>query len=155
MRRTRLSLILSLVLLAGPAAAQDNGLAWPLSDRHTAAVVSDWLVAGQLGAAVVSGLRSADRKQALSCLSYRVGVTVGVAELVKRTVHRTRPDESDRMSFYSEHTALATVASGWRFQVSVPIAIGAGYLRVAANKHFPSDVAVGALAGYLARKVCP
>lgn len=131
-----------------------NGpLAWP-SHRDLADYVSTFMVAGNIAGDSWASWKSADPQRAFTCQAVRTGITIGAAELVKHVVHRTRPDGSDRMSFYSEHTALAVVSSGWRFQIGVPIAIGAGYLRIAADRHFPSDVAVGAVAGFLARKVC-
>ena len=149
-----LTAVLAGLLLAAPAAAQGNGpLAWA-AHRDAADHVSTWLVAGQLGADTLRAFRADDRRHQVGCLGLRVGLTIGAAETVKRLVHRTRPDGADRQSFYSEHTALAVVSAGWRVQVSVPIAVGAGYLRIAADKHFPSDVAVGAVAGLLARRVC-
>lgn len=167
MCRTRLSLIVALVLLAGPAAAQTpdltgnvpltlepNWLAWSTAERHKADVASTALVFANIGLESWHTFRSADRGRAFGCQAFRMGVTITAAEVVKRTVHRTRPDGSDQMSFYSEHTALAMVNSGWRWQIGIPVALGAGYFRSAANRHFPSDVAVGALAGFFARKVC-
>lgn len=146
--------VLLVLLLAAPAAAQETQpLAWS-DGRRAADWISTGLVAGQLGAETRQAWRAADRRAALGCLGWRVGLTVGVAELTKRLVHRERPDGSDRHSFYSEHTALAVVATGWRVQVSVPVAIGAGYLRMGAGKHYATDVAVGAIAGLVAREVC-
>lgn len=143
-----MKVLLLLLCLSTPVAAQE----WPLSQQHTAAVVSDWLVAGQIGVDTVHSLLSENKKQALGCQAFRVGLTVAAAEATKRLVHRQRPDGSDFNSFYSEHSAIAMVSSGWRFQYSV--AIGTGYLRVAAHKHYISDVLTGFGAGYLARRVC-
>jgi membrane-associated phospholipid phosphatase len=113
---------------------------------------ADWISTGLVGAQI--GADAWTSRHALGGFACRIGLTVGAAEIVKHTVPRSRPDGSDQMSFYSEHTALATVSSGWKFQVGVPIAIGSGYLRMAAGKHFASDVAAGAVAGVLAQKVC-
>ena len=83
-----------------------------------------------------------------------MGVSVGVNLAVKNMVSRDRPDHSNRFSFYSGHTSNAFAAAGWRYEVGIPIAIGTGYLRAAANKHYLTDVAVGAAAGLLASRVC-
>jgi hypothetical protein len=138
---------LILLLLASPVRAEDQPAAWSQGKK-----LADWTSTGLVGAQIVAdGWTSRHDLGSFAC---RIGLTVGAAELVKHTVSRTRPDGSDRMSFYSEHTALATVSSGWKFQIGIPVAIGAGYLRMGAGKHFASDVAVGAVAGLLAQKVC-
>lgn len=148
--KTRVLLVV--LLLSAPLTAQDNGAAWPLDQRHLADAVSTWLVGAQLGLDTLHSFKSPDRPHAFGCQAFRTGITFGAAEGMKLIVHRWRPDESDRKSFYSEHSAFAGVASGWKFQI--PIAVGVGYLRIAANKHWPSDVAAGLAASYLARKVC-
>ena len=140
-------------LLSAPVQAEQT-FAWPVNARATADWVSTGIVAGQLTADTIKAFRADDKKSALTCLGMRVGITIGAAELVKHVVHRERPDYSDSMSFYSEHTALLFVSSGWRFSIGIPLAVSGGYLRIAAAKHFPTDVAVGAVAGLLARKVC-
>lgn len=151
MIRASAALFLALAI-AAPAAAEPNPFAWPPSKRPIADSISNWVVAANLGADAIHSWRSPNRRAAFTCQAIRVGVTLGAAELTKRIVHRTRPDGSDDKSFYSMHTALAMQASGWKVQVGVPVAVGAGYLRMAANKHHFTDVAVGALAGFLARE---
>ena len=98
-------------------------------------------------------------------------------QVVKFSVGRERPfvhalpeedkplverNQENNLSFYSGHTSLAfsiatsagTVASqrGYRWApvvwaVSLPLAASAGYFRIAADKHWASDVVVGALIG--------
>jgi membrane-associated phospholipid phosphatase len=129
------------------AYAEEQPAAW-----SKGRAIADWTSTGLVGAQLAAdGWTSRHEWPHFAC---RVGLTVGAAELVKHTVPRQRPDGSDAMSFYSEHTALATVSSGWRLQVGIPVAIGSGYLRMAAGRHYASDVAFGALAGVLAQKVC-
>lgn len=147
---TRLGTALLLwIVAAAPVSAQT----WP-AHAAVANQVSNWLVAGQVTAATVDAWRHEDKRAALGCLGLRLGITIGAAETVKALVHRTRPDGSDRQSFYSEHTAIATVASGWRVFVGVPLAIGTGTLRISAHKHFATDVLVGAMAGFFTQRVC-
>lgn len=149
-----LGLVLILIAWAAPVCAQEhNALAWS-HGRTVADTISTIAVWSQIGAEVIADLRAPNRKQALGCDALRMGLVIGAAEVTKRLVHRTRPDGSDRYSFYSEHTALAWVNTGWRFQVSIPFAIGTGYLRPAANRHYATDVLVGAAAGFASRYVC-
>jgi membrane-associated phospholipid phosphatase len=145
--------LLVLLLVPTPALAETNPLAWK-GHATLAARISDAAVWAQIGGETVASLRAERRGRALGCQALRTGLVVGVSELTKAVVHRTRPDGSDRKSFYSEHTALAFVNTGWRYQVSVPIALGVGYLRPAANKHYVTDVLVGAGVGALAERIC-
>lgn len=147
------ALIIVLLAIAAPAAAEPTPLAWPAQHRPIADSISNWVVAVNLGADTIHSWRSRNRRDAFTCQAIRVGITLAAAELTKRVVHRTRPDGSDDKSFYSMHTALAMQAAGWRYQVGVPIAFGAGYFRMAANRHYLTDVLAGAGAGYLAAAV--
>lgn len=140
------ALVVALLLLNARAVSAQEGrdaLAWPPGARRTADVVST--------AGVVAGL-------ALPCLldrtwtcakqeAGRVGLALVVAELTKHFVHRTRPDGSDDKSFFSEHTAL-TCAATLRTKVWA-LCPAVGYLRVAAERHWVSDVGVGAGVGAL------
>lgn len=83
---------------------------------------------------------------------------------LKGIIHKTRPDASDKTSFPSGHTAEAfTTATflseefGERYKwvpyLSYSIASSVGVLRVMNNKHYLSDVLVGAAIGYLSTKV--
>lgn len=77
--------------------------------------------------------------------------------ILKYSVHRTRPDGSDSLSFPSGHTStafsLATVANqhyGWK--VGVPaylLASGIGLSRIEKDKHYLSDVLAGATLGII------
>lgn len=151
---TRVGIVAILVLLLPvPSQAEENPLLWK-SHAKLAARLSDVAVWTNIGAETIASLRSERRGRALGCQAIRTGLVIGVSELTKALVHRTRPDGSDRKSFYSEHTALAFTNTGWRYQISVPIALGVGYLRPSANKHYVTDVLVGAGVGVLASRVC-
>lgn len=105
-----------------------------------------------------------------------VALSASLNQIVKFAVGRERPfvrfrnfdgterpgDPDDNLSFYSGHTALAfstvaaagTVASlrgyrsaPWVWGVGLAGAAGVGYLRVAADKHYLSDVLTGAVLG--------
>lgn len=149
-----LLLALGLCLVASAAGAQEPTPAWPEGGpRRAADWVSTSIVAAQLGAEVVADLRAEDRGRALLKSGLRVGGTVALSELAKRLFHRERPDGSDNLSFWSEHTAVSAATSGLSIQVSVPLGTGVGYLRMAANRHHPTDVIVGALVGTLSHMV--
>jgi membrane-associated phospholipid phosphatase len=114
---------------------------------NAANIVSFFPVAASIGYDTYKSWHSSDRKRAFLMQGARAGIDIGVAELVKRMVHRNRPDNSDSKSFYSEHTELTAMGVSW--QVSIPLAAGAGYTRMAANKHYLTDVLVGLGAGFL------
>lgn len=84
-----------------------------------------------------------------------IGITVAIAEVVKHVAHRTRPDGSDDKSFFSEHTALAAIPIGLlpRSKTAVVLSFSVGVGRIAAQKHYASDVAVGAAVGWLAGRI--
>ena len=73
-------------------------------------------------------------------------------EILKVSVRRVRPDNTDRAAFPSGHTstsfALATVAaSKWGWEVGVPAYLLAGFVgftRVESRSHYLSDVLFGA-----------
>ena len=147
--------MLIVVLLLGVAPglkAEESTPAWPAGARAAANVASYAPVVAELALDTVHAWRAEDRRRALVVEGLRVGVVVGASELVKRAVGRPRPDGSDRFSFWSEHTALAASAGGWSLQASIPLTFSAGYLRIAADKHHPSDVVVGAVVGGLAAR---
>lgn len=145
--------VLAIVLmLAAPAAAEEpTPLRWA-SHEAIPARISDGMAAAQVVLAVVDAARADDRRHAFGCLALRNGIAIGAAELLKHVVHRTRPDESDRQSFPSGHTALATAngASGWRYGLTV----GVGWGRQAAGRHYASDVLAGLGIGLLAQHAC-
>ena len=89
------------------------------------------------------------------------GITSGI---IKRSTDVLRPDGSDYLSFPSSHTALAFASatflheeykdqSIWYGVAGYSIATASGVLRMLNNKHWMSDVLVGAGIGILATKV--
>lgn len=152
---TRRVFALMLVLLAAPAAAQEpHPYEWAPKHRAIAGHISDALVGVQLTLDTIHTFRQPDKWAALKCQSMRYGAALGGAETAKRLVDRARPDGSDTKSFFSMHTALAFSASGWKFEVGIPIAAGVGYGRMAADKHYLTDVLAGAAAGFAAMQLC-
>lgn len=142
-------LLILLLLLYVPvqAQAEEPTPAWPAGAQKAADWISYGTVIAQLTGDTVHAWQQPDRKHAFLMEGARIGATIAVSELVKHFVHRTRPDGSDQKSFFSEHTALAAASSGWSLQISIPLTFGTGYGRMAANKHHPTDVAVGAAVG--------
>ena len=90
-------------------------------------------------------------------------VMLGTVYILKNSIHQLRPDISNYHSFPSGHTAQAFAAATflseeykYKFKLmpylSYGIAGSVGALRMFNNKHFISDVLVGAGIGYLSMK---
>ncbi len=82
-------------------------------------------------------------------------LSYAVVTILKNSVKATRPDDSDRLSFPSGHTAIAFTnaillfqeykeANFWYASSGFVFATATGILRIANNKHFSSDVLTGA-----------
>jgi membrane-associated phospholipid phosphatase len=166
-RRLPRSVVLTALLALWPAtaSAQVGPDRWtpplPTAAERRAADAASWAaVSLVVFLDARESWRAPDRAHALRMQAARIGVTVGVAELVKRLVHRHRPcapscgrDAADQ-SFYSLHTALAFQSlGGSAASVSVSFAVGTGGLRVAAAKHWLTDVLAGAGAGLAASRL--
>jgi hypothetical protein len=91
-------------------------------------------------------------------------MALGAVALLKKATHTLRPDGSSYNSFPSGHTTQAFAAATflneeyqdrykWMPYASYGLASSVGLLRVANNKHFISDVLVGAGLGILSMKV--
>lgn len=115
--------------------------------RKVADILSTSTLTTSIGLDTIHSFRQDDRKRALIDQALRTGLTVAVSEIVKRVVHRERPDGSDNRSFFSEHSALSIASTGWDVRFSIPLSLSTGYLRTAAAKHYVSDVLVGLGAG--------
>lgn len=90
-------------------------------------------------------------------------LALGTATLLKKATHTLRPDGSAYTSFPSGHTTQAFAAATflseeykdrypWIPYASYTVASSVGLLRMANNRHYISDVLVGAGIGYLAMK---
>ncbi len=140
------SLLLNMALLMNPAtvSAGEKTPSFPEGKARTAA---DWVstgtLIGQMAANTITNLRGE---------GMQVGLTIAVSQLTKRLTHRVRPDGSDDQSFFSEHTALAVVSGGWSGSIAISLDTVVGLMRMGANRHHPSDVAVGALVGAVIKK---
>jgi membrane-associated phospholipid phosphatase len=73
-------------------------------------------------------------------------VNLAYTELLKKTIHRVRPNGEDRQSFPSGLERHY----GWKVSLPAYLVAGAvGVSRLQRNKHHLSDVAAGAALGYL------
>lgn len=91
-------------------------------------------------------------------------IALSTATILKSATHSLRPDGSSYNSFPSGHTTQAFAAATflneeykdrypWLPYASYTAASSVGLLRVANNRHYISDVLVGAGIGYLSMKV--
>jgi membrane-associated phospholipid phosphatase len=109
--------------------------------------------------------------RAVTMSAARVGVTFGAVYGLKKLFARRRPcsygpdvhgynyaescgiDNPD-YSFPSGHTAFAfSTIGGPRLAFALPLAVGTGGLRVAANKHWLTDTLAGAGIGLLTSRI--
>lgn len=120
-------------------------------NNSTARTAVDWASTGVvIGSLVVPCIHDRTWRCVVN-EGLQVGSTVLSAELVKHFVHRTRPDGSDRKSFFSEHTAIACAAtirsSYWYICPSV------AYMRMAADRHYMTDTLAGGFIGTLSTTI--
>lgn len=136
---------------AQPTPLDPTNLSW--NNTNLANILSDVSVGLSITGDTINSWKQEDRKHAFIKQGERTVVVLGATELVKLLVHRERPDHSDDLSFYSEHTAFSALSfTGPRFVFVLPLTVSTGYLRIAANKHYLTDTLVGAIAGGLAGK---
>lgn len=122
----------------------------PVSAQTRGERAADWISTGLVGVNLTADVIHDVRHHCVRNLILRNGLTIGAAELTKYVVHEDRPDHSDAKSFFSEHSALAMVNSGWNYSIGFSVAFGAGTGRLVAQKHHPADVMVGLAAGFAA-----
>ncbi|EFK56339.1 phosphatase PAP2 family protein [Sphingobacterium spiritivorum] len=87
----------------------------------------------------------------------------GITYIMKKTIHQQRPDGSNYESFPSGHTAQAFAAATflseeykdkfhWMPYAAYGVAASVGTFRMVNNRHYISDVLVGAAIGILSMK---
>ena len=165
----RLSLLVSIIFavaLSGTAAGQSLPIdkltpALPSAAGRRVADVASWATAiADVALDAKASWDSPNRGRMFALQGVRVGVTYGAVFAVKSLVHRQRPcapecgiDNPD-FSFYSAHTALAfSTLGGPRLVFALPLAVGTGGLRVAAGKHWLTDVLTGAAVGAVTSRI--
>lgn len=135
---------------------ENSKAAGSLSDYGVAA-----MIVGPLGYTALS--HEEKRWEKVGAVAGAYVLNFSVNQLVKNKVQRERPDRSDRASFFSGHTSTAFVGAGAICAqaskagciAALTIAGAVGYLRIAADKHWGSDVLVGAGVGYAMGKFVP
>ena len=160
-----LSFVVFLSCGASSASAQATSLdkltpAWPASAQHTAEVASNVTLGADLALDTWASWQAPDRRHAFIAEGERVGLVLASAALVKFLVHRTRPCapacgiDNTHASFFSGHTALAfSTVGGKRLSITIPLSSATGYLRIAANRHYLTDVLAGAGVGLAASRL--
>jgi hypothetical protein len=136
---------------AQPTSLDPSNLAWQQQNQNKAAILSDITVGLAIAEDTYESWKSSDRRKAFAQQSLRTTIDVAVVEITKHFVHRQRPDKSDNMSFYSEHTELASM--GYNLKFSLSLGAATGYFRIAANKHYLTDTIVGFAAGVLTSRL--
>lgn len=112
-----------------------------------------------------SGIPSASTwKRMLLADAFSIALMTSTVQSLKHTTHITRPDGSDKHSFPSGHTATAfmtaTMLNKEYGHISPLVGVGAysvatatGLMRVTNNKHWLSDVLVGAGIGIISTEM--
>ncbi len=130
-----------------------------LDDYAQYVPVTFYLLQGSLGLKPQHDFKS---RFIYTAISY--GTMAFTVEILKRVVQEQRPDLSDHYSFPSGHTATAFTGAELFHQelknshpilsyAAFPIAAAVGTFRMLNNKHYLSDVLVGAGIGILSAKL--
>lgn len=124
---------------------------------------SPLLTTWALSAAGVQGRSSLPRLAVSNALSF--AVMAGMVNIIKHTTRELRPDGRSRNSFPSGHTATSFVAatilhkeygltrSPWYSIAGYSVATATGICRILNNRHWVSDVLVGAGIGILSTDI--
>jgi len=161
-----LCLVLAPAALAQPVALDRVAAPFPTAAERRAADVVSWGTV--LTSLTIDGTHTwqscrAERdacQRTLALAGVRALTTFGATTALKALIRRRRPcapscgaDNPD-YSFPSGHTAWAFAAmGGGRVSVMLPLAIGSGGLRVAAGKHYLTDVLAGAGIGLAVSRI--
>lgn len=131
-----------------------SALKW--DDTELANTYSDILAWGLAAAPTVVVLRreNEDRGEKLAAVLGSQAIIGGATELTKNWAGRMRPNGQSNKSFFSGHTSTAFAGASASCYLEkdycisgYTLAAAVGYLRIAADRHWASDVIVGALVG--------
>ena len=131
-------------------------------DTGKAATISDYTQYTMLAAPFLIQLdkdRVGERLGAVAAAEFGVSA---LTHITKETAKRVRPNGSGTASFFSGHTSAAFTGAGIICHdepklcpAALALAGTTGYMRIAANRHWASDVIVGAWFGYAGGQLIP
>ena len=155
-----------------------NKVKWSANNMDLAASISDLLLYGAFIGTIpiVPAFSNNNYSEALKMSLHVISLNGIITDIVKMTVKRQRPDsfyktradaDDSFRSFFSGHTSTAFALGTsnaillseaypdkrnliWFANISV--ATATGYLRIAGDKHYLSDVLFGGIVGYLVAK---
>lgn len=138
-----------------------NILKW--EDTESAARYSDYTLMTTVAASYIYAIsEKEDRWKRAGTVTLIHVFNAFTSDLVKMRVPRTRPNNQNDRSFFSGHTSTAFASAGMICTMKIkhcPYAIAlagtVGYLRIAANWHWTSDVIIGAGVGYFNGRIIP
>ena len=141
----------ALLIITGPLHAEEPTPFRLGSHEQIPRWISDAAVSTNVGLDLWQSLYKTDSRTrwAVPC---RYALTFGLVELGKWAIHRERPNGYDDNSTPSGHTAFASTAAHSPMAAGFTVVVGWG--RQAGGMHYATDVALGALTGLVARKVC-
>lgn len=155
-----LTLVLVAMLWTSPSHAQSTAFdrltpPLPTDTERTVADVMSWVTVGvALGLDARQALKSSDPQHQMELFAVRVGTVFISTTIAKEITKRTRPDGSDNLSFYSMHTAFAaSTFGGPRYVFTLPLTFGSGGLRIAAGRHYLTDVLAGLAVGAMTSRI--
>lgn len=165
----RMMLVLFSMLFVTPTFANsvDESIRASLKWKNTelAGTISDYAVITSMVGTIGYTVAHNDEKrwERTGAVVGAYALNAGVNQLVKRAVGRERPNKANNASFYSGHTSTAFVGAGALClqkdkalcATALGLAATVGYLRMAADWHWFSDVAVGAGVGYAMGRFVP
>lgn len=106
--------------------------------------------------------KDADRSKKYKTIATTQVFNYLLTNWAKKTFNRRRPDGSNTYSFWSGHSSNSAVSAALICKIdskycapSLLLAGTVGYLRIAARKHYLTDVLTGLTIGYMNGKVFP